>query len=347
MIYVIYRGVDHDGHCSGAIVRWYLESGFQYQEGKDFTMVPLDYGMDFDIDKVTKDDKVYMVDFTLQPYEKTIELHKKATLLVIDHHKTNLEVLKAAGVQGVYGPADHAACYLTWTTLMGTKVPETVNLLSDYDNWNDKDKEYWNSRVMPFHYGMGVIPTDPKEPIAWEAWKSILGALPHQEKVFVETRIDTGKVIMKYQDIQNTGTMQDSFDLTFEGVRFIVVNGGRGSNAFKSVYNPQIHDAMMAFRLHKNRYWTVSMYAMSDKEIDLSPIATKWGGGGHKKACGFQVDDIRKVIGSTRKEGFLKVAAKHEMKCPNCGHGFEYDIPDDGPVVNCPKCYVPICLVQV
>lgn len=348
MIYVLYHGVDHDGHTAGAVVRWYLESGYQYQLGRDFQMVALDYGMDWDVSKLTSDDKVYMVDYTLQPYEKTIEVHKKCQLMVIDHHKTNEAILREAGVQGTYGPAKHAACRLTWDVLIGTKVPRTIQLLSDYDNWNDQDKEYWNTQVLPFHYGMGVVKTDPQDPKAWAMWESIFRSLPHQEEVFVKQQLANGELIMKYQDTQNESAMQDSFDLVFEGVRFIVVNGGRGSNAFKSTYNPQVHEAMMAFRLHKNRYWTVSMYAMSDKSIDLSPIAKKWGGGGHAKACGFQVDDITKVIGKTRKQGFLKFASATLMTCPSCNAQVSYDPTKlEEPVITCPKCNVPVCLVQI
>lgn len=302
MIYVIYHAHDHDGHASGAVVRWYLESNFQYQITKDFQMIGLNYGMSWDISKLTSDDKVYMVDFTLQPYEKTIDVHKRCTLLVIDHHKTNEIILREANVQGVYGVNKHAACFLAWQLLIGTKVPKTIQLLSDYDNWNNQNKEYWDKEVLPFHYAMGTIKTDPIDPEAWEVWKSIFSALPFQEETFIKQQLTNGKLIMKYQDIQNAKIMQDSFELTFEGVRFIAVNGVKNSSTFKSVYNPQVHDAIMAFRLHKNKYWIVSMYAMPEKEIDLSPIAVKWGGGGHKKACGFQVDDIQKIIGSTRKQ---------------------------------------------
>jgi nanoRNase/pAp phosphatase (c-di-AMP/oligoRNAs hydrolase) len=52
----------------------------------------------------------------------------------------------------------------------------------------------------------------------------------------------------------------------------------------------------MVYQQVKNKYWTISLY--TQKDIDVSVIATKWKGGGHRKACGWQVKDITKVIGA-------------------------------------------------
>lgn len=61
------------------------------------------------------------------------------------------------------------------------------------------------------------------------------------------------------------------------------------SQIFDSVYDPNKHDGMLTFAWKKGM-WTVSMYGT--KGIDLSAIAKKHGGGGHKQACGFQCDEL-------------------------------------------------------
>jgi nanoRNase/pAp phosphatase (c-di-AMP/oligoRNAs hydrolase) len=38
------------------------------------------------------------------------------------------------------------------------------------------------------------------------------------------------------------------------------------------------------------KQWTYSMYTL--KDINVSEIAKKYGGGGHKKAAGFQSDKL-------------------------------------------------------
>jgi len=51
---------------------------------------------------------------------------------------------------------------------------------------------------------------------------------------------------------------------------------------------------MMPFQFDGKK-WTISLYTTKD-EIDCSVIAKSNGGGGHKKAAGFQVEDISKVF---------------------------------------------------
>jgi nanoRNase/pAp phosphatase (c-di-AMP/oligoRNAs hydrolase) len=47
------------------------------------------------------------------------------------------------------------------------------------------------------------------------------------------------------------------------------------------------HDALLTFCWLKDK-WRISLYhAEHRKDIDLSVIAVKYGGGGHKGACGF------------------------------------------------------------
>lgn len=45
----------------------------------------------------------------------------------------------------------------------------------------------------------------------------------------------------------------------------------------------------------ENKYYTPSSYTTKN-EVDCSVIAKANGGGGHKKAAGFQVEDISKIF---------------------------------------------------
>jgi len=46
----------------------------------------------------------------------------------------------------------------------------------------------------------------------------------------------------------------------------------------------------MLFSMTKDKKWKISLY--STKEIDMSPIAKEYGGGGHAKACGMTLDSL-------------------------------------------------------
>lgn len=58
-----YHSADLDGHCSGAIVKLMH---------KDCTMIPIDYGDKFPYESIQKDEFIFMVDFSLQPFDRMI-----------------------------------------------------------------------------------------------------------------------------------------------------------------------------------------------------------------------------------------------------------------------------------
>jgi nanoRNase/pAp phosphatase (c-di-AMP/oligoRNAs hydrolase) len=61
-----------------------------------------------------------------------------------------------------------------------------------------------------------------------------------------------------------------------------------GSKLFNSQWDSDKYDIMMVFGWKKDK-WVVSLY--SDKEdVNVGLSAYKYGGGGHRKAAGFQCD---------------------------------------------------------
>jgi len=66
-----YHSADLDGHCSGAIVKL---------RHPNCEMWPIDYGDEFPWDKIRWNETIYMVDFSLEPFEDMITLHHS-------HHK--------------------------------------------------------------------------------------------------------------------------------------------------------------------------------------------------------------------------------------------------------------------
>jgi len=112
MIYIFYHRPDLDGHCSGAIARYYYESVVK----KSFEMTAINYEDDFPWDKIQKDDTVVMVDFSLQPSEGMRKLAKSCKLIWIDHHKSSLADLGDLEADGLRD-TQYAGCELTWMLL--------------------------------------------------------------------------------------------------------------------------------------------------------------------------------------------------------------------------------------
>jgi hypothetical protein len=91
------------------------------------------------------------------------------------------------------------------------------------------------------------------------------------------------------------------FDLDFEGLHFLACNHARyNSFLFTAGLKPE-HDACLGFAWRGGK-WTVSLYHAPGKEHhDLSLIAVKHGGGGHRGACGFTCSTLPFALAALEK----------------------------------------------
>lgn len=290
----IYHSRDLDGIASGRAIK---------EKYPEATLVGYHYGEQFDIEIgeenswliingtsifVTPDTPIIMADVSL-PMEKMDVLFSNFYFRWMDHHASaikdfedyfglyykKLDLGEAIGVgQGLAYLIDGtAACVVTWGALFGEAIPMGIDLLGDYDVWNNHDKVYWE-KVLQFQYGMRGHSV---ENFPWDS-------------MFMLDKIDEikqkGKIILEYQCEQDAIAAKGAFEVEFEGYRAIAMNTTRfNSQAFESVYDPDKHDLMIPFRYTGD--WSYSLY--TTKDIDCSALAKKYGGGGHKQAAGFKL----------------------------------------------------------
>ena len=271
-----FHSADLDGKCSAAIVKYKFP---------DCQLIGIDYGDKFPWEIIEKNEIIYMVDFTLQPNEQMKKLNEMCDLIWIDHHITAIKSIEELGL-AIKGIRDikKAGCELTWEYLFPEEaLPRSVKLLGRYDVWDHSDSD-----TLPFQYGMRLFNTDPNNQVFWEK--------VFNDIIYCDGILDRGRAIFDYVKRSNKEKCKVlCHEFKFEGLRFIAANAAlTGSQLFDSVYNPEKHDAMMVY-YHKNgKFWTISLYSVKP-EVDVSLIAKKYGGGGHKGASGFQVDDINKI----------------------------------------------------
>jgi len=279
----IYHSADLDGYSSGAIIKK------KYPNAK---LIGWDYGNP--IPDLPDGAKVIMSDISF-PMEKMYHIANKCDLTWIDHHISAIKACDEFFAPNVVAINFRAvlnstisACELTWGELFpNDRLPESIRLLGTYDSWRNDNLEYWENKVMPFQYGMRLICNSPKnfpQELFWDI-------------SFVEAVTENGELIISYQKEQNElQCRKASFEIEWNGLKCICLNGGGfNSLVFGSVYDESKHDVMMPFQFNGKK-WTISLYSTKD-EIDCSEIAKTMGGGGHKGAAGFQVDDITKIIG--------------------------------------------------
>ncbi len=272
-----YHSADLDGHCSGAIIK---------QQFPDCEMIGINYGDSFPWHLLTDvKETVWMVDFSLQPFDLMFKLARSCKLHWIDHHKSAYEEAIKSNFECDlwFVDCENSACELVWEYVVDTHLPNSVYLLGRHDVFDHSDP-----RTLPFQYGMRML-KDTK-PDNFVLWKSLLEPAVGNPKV--NDIIEKGQVILDYITTENEKYAKScSFETIFEGYNCIAVNKAlANSMIFDSVYDDKKHDLMIIFGFRKGK-WTVSLYTKRE-HIDVSEIAKRHNGGGHKKAGGFQCKEL-------------------------------------------------------
>ncbi len=268
-----YHSKDLDGRCSGAIVK---------EAVPDCKMIGFDYGDIFPWEEITKDDTIYMVDLSRDSTDELFRIEDNCKKFVlIDHHKSTFEKLNKSErkLKNVHIDLDLAACEIAWEVLFPKKiVPSAVTLLGRYDIWDHKDP-----RVKPFQMGMLTHDTHPSS----DVWNKMFDTAQ-----FILETIELGEKIIQYQNNADKWAMNFTFVTKWEGFRFLCLNNVRtGSPQFDSKFDPEIHDAVLVFYRTPEKKWSIHMYT-EKKELDLSVIAVKYGGGGHTDACACEMSEL-------------------------------------------------------
>jgi len=281
MIKCFYHNKDFDGECSAAIVKEYY--------GPYIQLIGLNYGDpwggDSPIeDQITSEDIVVMVDFSLRPFERMLEIQDRASIFIwIDHHKSIIDEasINEKKIEKCSLDLSLSACEQTWKYFFPTiEIPEGVKLLGRYDVW---DHAYSN-KVQPFEYGMrGMIENGANDPI----WDRVFF-----EESFIEEVVQLGSHILNYQNKVNKWNMKFSFPATIDGIKFICINNAMtGSLQFDSVWDPEKYDAVLVFFRTPEKKWKIRVYTIKEG-IDLTKITVKRGGGGHITAGGWTANHL-------------------------------------------------------
>ena len=303
-ITVIYHSADFDGLFCREIARKFLP---------DAELIGWDYGdpkLDF------PEGQVYVLDLCPETFtERSFTPNVLDRLIWIDHHASAIrkypETIPGYRIDGV------AACRLAWqwfTMVDGNtsygdvrnsvraagvlpmiqdfkqrtvNEPLAVRLAGEYDIWDKCDP---NAEV--FQFGLR------SKELSTAHWMHMLDgdtgpdqAIPHRYNTVVLGLLSDGRMLQAYQQRNDAGMMGRSFIVEFEGVKFLALTTARcNSLTFASKDVPETgHDALMGFYF-TGKEWTVSLYhAKHRTDLALSQIAVKYGGGGHRGACGFRM----------------------------------------------------------
>jgi oligoribonuclease NrnB/cAMP/cGMP phosphodiesterase (DHH superfamily) len=290
---------DNDGKCCAALIyQYYNTDPPDHCSEIPITFNKMDYGMRFPIEDISKDEKVYIVDYSIEVNEMKELLKVTEDIIWIDHHKSAIEKYShfqaeyyqdtSMGIIGIRN-INFAGCNLVWQHLNAPKeFPEFVLLVEDRDIW----KWEFGENTRNYNDGLIIEDTEPQSFI----WSD----------EYVERVIAGGCVVSKTKQVLGLEQLQErGFYIKFHGYDCFAINSDliRGSE-YLEMCQPEA-DIWMVFRLchglvnyeetvtnPDDVYWTVSLYS-KNPDIDVSKIAMDYIykgkiGGGHKGASGFQ-----------------------------------------------------------
>lgn len=311
---IIHHSADYDGIFCREIAKKFVPDAELV--GWDFADKPLDDKilgqrgliiMDLPVDRVFgltfKDGWICRGAEQVQP----IDRWDSSNVTWIDHHKSSIDshppTIPGYRIDGV------AACRLAWVWFnewrrrrdlgleMPTKKefidrevvePTAVRLAGEYDIWDKRDHD-----AETFQYGLRSMELLPYH------WEQLLdnsvpqslrgtGMEATNSALLVRALLQNGHILQRYQRQQDATVVKRAFDVEFEGKRFLALNTARcNSLTFEAAAQPH-HDGLMGF-YWTGKEWSVSLYhSPLHQEHDLSAIAVKFGGGGHRGACGFK-----------------------------------------------------------
>jgi oligoribonuclease NrnB/cAMP/cGMP phosphodiesterase (DHH superfamily) len=258
-----------------------LSAWLRYEGKSPLTLTPLSYGDP--LPSLPQASDVYILDFSL-PVPVFLELRKmNLRVSMIDHHQTAQENYgkSFSDDPDIIFDMNRSGAALAWLHFHpGTAVPTLIRYIEDKDLWR------WNlPGSLEINSALASYPMD------FDLWNGFLIELentpPEKTSLYKE-----GLAILRYQGrlldqaIRNTGTLGriEGGEVGFF-VNSPILNseiGGRAKTLNKMVGIWSVKpDGRVSYSLRS-----------SDGGPDVSRIAQRFGGGGHKRAAGFIVDRI-------------------------------------------------------
>lgn len=266
---------DPDGCCAAFCVAQAIKEG-RYSHNEDRTVfLAGDYGHDFPVNKVVQGETVVILDFSIKPEVLEQLFDRGCPVIWCDHHLSAIKQYENFPHE-ILGLQDTNFCSaaLAWKYFFGIdELPDFILLLDDFDRW------IWKYKHKSWHFILG-IQTESLHPLTG-AWSNIIKD--------IQPYIEKGKVIDAYQRHYYEENHDNLFMAEFEGHPTLVANTqGRGNFLFLG--HPKYDNAVIRMIF----YNTGGQYKFSifSSSVDVSKIATKYGGGGHPGAAGFTCTEM-------------------------------------------------------
>lgn len=260
-----------DGVASAAITESALRS-----KDSQITLIPLQYSKEQELFEfnLTKQDICYFVDFSLKR-DKMLQLADLVDrVIVIDHHKTaQAELVDLPDNIEVNFDMNESGATLTYKYFYGTPMAPIFKYIKDRDLWK---WELPDSREINEALAFLVKPNDI-ESFMEHAFKDL------------NTFKKIGSTLLKKKDQQVQSKLSKVADLTLCDIDFKLINVTENISELGNAICTEYNKPALMYFITQDMKVICSLRSTNDLP-DVSTVATTFGGGGHRNACGFTVD---------------------------------------------------------
>tara|TARA_Y100000591_G_scaffold302440_1_gene297506 strand:+ start:374 stop:1252 length:879 start_codon:yes stop_codon:yes gene_type:complete len=223
-----------------------------------------------------KNKNVVILDFSFNNATTKKMIEEAEGLLVIDHHKSAMVELH--DISNTHFDMTKSGAMLSWEFFHpGKEPPKFIRYIQDRDLWAwelDYSKE--------FSAAFDMVPFEFEEFEKFE-----------DDSVF-DDAVKRGSYILAYSKTVVKKVCEKAQPRKLDDKEVLVVNASHWMSEIGTRLAPDCDFAMIWYWDHDAKETKVSLRAFHDT-VDVSEIAKKFGGGGHKKAAGFQLPKNKHV----------------------------------------------------
>lgn len=211
---------------------------------------------------------VVVLDFSFDNATTKRLMKDAKSFLIIDHHKSAMVELH--DVSCTRFDMNHSGAMLAWRFFHpGKEAPRMIKFIEDRDLWR------WEIPYSKeFSAAFDMVPFD------FEEFDKYL------DDSAVDNAQERGAYILAYSKTVISKIAKQAVSRKMDGKDILVVNSSHWMSEIGAALSPKCDFAVIWFYDHDTRQVKVSLRAHHE-DSDVSEVAKKYGGGGHRKAAGF------------------------------------------------------------
>jgi oligoribonuclease NrnB/cAMP/cGMP phosphodiesterase (DHH superfamily) len=285
---IIYHASCSDGFCAAWLCQKVIDKGdtqyyaFNYSDSPD-KLIQFIHSCIVANNSVTANIELYIVDFSFSEEILKILANLCSKVVVLDHHKTASHIVNLidSNVIAGYFDINRSGAKLTaeWFTntidyYFDNNVRDIVDYVEDRDLWKFKlpQSRDVNSAIRSYDY-------------TFDEWDKL-------SSIGVEQLVAEGQAINRYRDKIISQHVENSYIINMTGENILTVDCSCSEiisdvgEALCKLSNSGPY-SLVTSKDNVKGIVKCSLRSLNNSNVDVSLIAKKFGGGGHKHAAGY------------------------------------------------------------